>query len=205
MSGPVFDTIPAWLVELVERLGEVGLPAAARCLVDGRTVANSPDRDLFGRDGGPWPPGRQVPIEGEEDATGVVFVPCSLASGVHSNLLRIVIDAERAVAVVAESPPDGSKLDALAAVLSAELVDQLLVTFLRELAPRVEAIETGQPAESRRATDVLRTASLLIGANGLAGECDRIERGADPGPSLRVHAAAARALAESWRSSRLVV
>lgn len=198
MVDPIPTSPPTWLVELVERLDAIGLPVAVRDVHRGRLIANTADHDVFGTGGGPWPSDTSP-----QPRDGVVHLPVALDSPAVTHVVRIVVDVERAVAAEPAPSIDASRLDALAGELSPDIVDGLLATFLAELDTRVAAIESGHPTDGPRAADVLRTASLLVGATGLADECARIERGADPGPALRRHAASARTLAEWWRRSRL--
>ena len=200
-ASPTSVTVPStWLVDLVDRLDEIGLPVAVRAADGGTVAANDSDRDLFGTDGGPWadPADEQTtPAE-----TGVAYVTCSISGESPTHVVRIVLDVDKAVGPAVRPSIDASRLDALASQLSADIVDDLLSTFLTALDDRVAAIETGRAGDAARAADVLRTASLLVGATGLADECARIERGCEPGNALRREAAAARALSEWWRTSR---
>lgn len=63
-----------------------------------------------------------------------------------------------------------------------QLVASVVRTYLRELPPRVDAIERAQAAADLEALDaaahVLRSTSAAVGAIRLAALCDRIERGA---------------------------
>jgi PAS domain S-box-containing protein len=65
-----------------------------------------------------------------------------------------------------------------------QLVASVVRTYLRELPPRVDAIERAQAVEDLEALDlaahVLRSTSTAVGASRLADLCRRLERGGSP-------------------------